>query len=361
MKIGVTGGLSSMISICFLCFSSCQLQKSTIQYLSAADFTVAHASYENIKSFGDTLFLVNADSNQDQYFYQRYQTGVCFDNQCRPLDITLYWHITGRYLGFQLPEGEFLSKTDHEPFRKEEYEQLHSLLMDPDLPFDEIEYHELMDQQAGTTESVDAVSGATSKKVEGIIVKGAVYTTYKMWRLVHGPSMQFIQGYTRANLTNDLLLAILNSANREDVIWGLEQIDDEITYTENVGDKLGELILSDDFHVAYTTVHAIKDEYLKEEAVQEMLSETYGKIDQGGIKQIIIQKFIQAPALSQKTIANLTNGLDDADPKSISDILKLLGRHDVRDEATMQIVNKLLNHENQYVVSLAIKFLDSKD
>lgn len=43
-------------------------------------------------------------------------TGICFDNKCRPLKIVVYWNITGRYLGFELLDGEYLSKYDHEPF-----------------------------------------------------------------------------------------------------------------------------------------------------------------------------------------------------------------------------------------------------
>jgi hypothetical protein len=42
----------------------------------------------------------------------------------RPLDIILHWSISGRYLGFEMPKGEFLSKTDHDPFSRKEYLQL---------------------------------------------------------------------------------------------------------------------------------------------------------------------------------------------------------------------------------------------
>ena len=57
----------------------------------------------------------------------------------------IYWNITGRYLGFELPVGEFLSKSEHKPFSEEEYERLNDLLADPSLPFGEISFNSLMD------------------------------------------------------------------------------------------------------------------------------------------------------------------------------------------------------------------------
>ena len=148
-------------------------------------------------SFGDSLFLRETSDGTPKSFYQHFSTGVCFDNQCRPLDIILHWSISGRYLGFEMPKGEFLSKTDHDPFSRKEYLQLSEILSDDDLPFKDIQYHELMNQPESSTESADAISGATSERIKDIVVKNAAYTTYKLWKLVYGESQKFIEQYTR--------------------------------------------------------------------------------------------------------------------------------------------------------------------
>ena len=48
----------------------------------------------------DTLYLLKTQKNIPLKYFKNIQTEVCFDNECRPLKITVYWNITGRYLGF---------------------------------------------------------------------------------------------------------------------------------------------------------------------------------------------------------------------------------------------------------------------
>ena len=53
----------------------------------------------------DTLYLLKTQKNIPLNYYKNIETGVCFDKECRPLKITVYWNITGRYLGFELKKG----------------------------------------------------------------------------------------------------------------------------------------------------------------------------------------------------------------------------------------------------------------
>src|SRR5690554_4970202 len=91
----------------------------------------------------DTLFQVRSKDGYPISYFKKIYTGVCFDGECRMLDIVLYWNITGRYLGFELPKGEFLSKFDHEPFTDGEYERLHELLADLLSPLSMYTFNEL--------------------------------------------------------------------------------------------------------------------------------------------------------------------------------------------------------------------------
>src|SRR5690606_20261779 len=68
----------------------------------------------------DTLFQAVTATGEPLVYYRHLIREVCFDGQCRLLNVLLYWDITGRYLGFELPAGEFLSKTEHEPFTTRE-------------------------------------------------------------------------------------------------------------------------------------------------------------------------------------------------------------------------------------------------
>src|SRR5690606_36744825 len=90
----------------------------------------------------DTLYQNLSKEGYPLSYFRKITTGICFDNKCRILDIVLFWDITGRYLGFELPKGEFLSKTDHDPFTKSEYERLHGILEDKQSPIGGFTYNQ---------------------------------------------------------------------------------------------------------------------------------------------------------------------------------------------------------------------------
>lgn len=126
----------------------------------------------------DSLYLVKTKGHIPIHYIRSIIAEVCFDNKCRLLDITVYWNITGRYLCFELPRGEFLSKYDHEPFVASEYERLDELLTDPLLPLGDISFEKLIKNPETDADSVDGVSAAITEDVSKFVVKGAAYTTY---------------------------------------------------------------------------------------------------------------------------------------------------------------------------------------
>ena len=132
----------------------------------------------------DTLFQTMSKEGFPLSYHRRLKTSVCFDDKCRLLDVAIYWNITGRYLGFELPEKEYLSKTDHEPFTAGEYERLNALLADEQSPLGNMSYEELVPRPYFTVKGIDGVTSATAKNVLDYIVKGAAYTTYKMWHFI---------------------------------------------------------------------------------------------------------------------------------------------------------------------------------
>lgn len=271
--------------------------------------------------------------------------------------ILLYWSTTGRYLGFELPEKEFLSKTDHEPFMPKEYEFLNTLLANPDLPFGNIEYHELMDQPSDVAESVDAVSGATSARVYNIVVKGAVYTTYKLWNIVYGPSQQFIAEHTESILTPQLIEQLLMAPNQADKVWILERLPENIEMTSSLLDAIETLIVYPDFHLAYTAVHGIKKPQLASKAVQSMLFNAYRKSSDPSVRSLIITKLGQAPSQSDEVINDSRSYVGRLNGKELVDILKLYERQKVKDHRTIQTVENLLSNLNTFIVRQAQNFL----
>jgi len=182
----------------------------TIQYINDKTLTIEAVEIEKkVIDFEeeislDTLYGHMSDKGAPVFFSRNVVTSVCFDGKCRLLDVIVYWNPTGRYLGFELPEKEYLSKHDHEPFTEEEYIRLNALLADPFLPLGGYSYNEIVmeSSKASNSESqyeeeeIDGVSSATSKFILDFVVEGAAYTTYKLWHLIYGPTSGVIKKWT---------------------------------------------------------------------------------------------------------------------------------------------------------------------
>lgn len=347
-----------VLMLCFLTLGSCYLLKPKVQYfVKNSDQWSVHLKNEQYISFGDSLFLRQTSEGTPKSFYQHYSTGVCFDNQCRPLDIILHWSISGRYLGFEMPKGEFLSKTDHDPFTRKEYLQLNEILSNADLPFKDIKYHELMNQPESSTESADAISGATSERIKDIVVKNAAYTTYKLWKLVYGESQKFIEQYTEKHLNNSNLLTVLNSQDRDDIFWGLTHMKDTLSFSIPIKNRLLSLIQSDDYYLSYNAVHAIPKTYLNDSDFLENLFLSYLNTSDASTKNIIFNKLKAAPGLSQNLVVKSRQTIPTMTPQEISSVLKLYEKHHINDLETCKVLVGILENKNNYISKKAYDFL----
>lgn len=226
---------------------------------------------------GDSLFLVRTIENIPVHYFRGIRTGVCFDNKCRELDIIIYWNITGRYLGFEMPEGEFLSKREHEPFLEEDYARLNELLADYSLPFSSLSFIQLLEDTKTETTAVDGVSGATSREISEMVIKGAAYTTYKLWNIVYGPVQDFIMHQTELLLTPDLIDLILKSPDLSDRVWALNRIDQSIELNDRLTSTLLDIISGDDYYLAYSAISALDPVHLDSDAFQSELFSLYVK------------------------------------------------------------------------------------
>ena len=176
-----------IVGLIGLVLTSFLQEKQPIKYMQVATIEPSAADEPSIvvtlkdSVTNETVFLRKTKDNIPLHYFKKVIGEVCDDEECRLLDILVYWNITGRYLGFELPKGEFLSKHDHEPFSESEYQRLHTLLADSSIPLDAVSFEKLVEQPNNEEGTVDAVSGATSKSVAEMVVKGAAYTTYKLW------------------------------------------------------------------------------------------------------------------------------------------------------------------------------------
>lgn len=311
-------------------------------------------------SSSDSLFLVLTGENIPLHYFKKIHTGVCFDNKCRELDIIVYWNITGRYLGFELPVGEFLSKSEHKPFEEAEYKRLNELLADPTLPFGDISFKSLMDASKSATGLVDGVSGATSAEVEKIVVRGAAYTTYTLWNIVYGPTQALLSQLTEEQLTPDLISLILQSPDISDRVWALERIDQTIELNPELTSTLLNVITGEEFFLAYSAINAIGPVHLRSDTFQSDLFSCYGEAN-FSIQSLIVEKFLEAPFLSPDVLETSRDYLEQLNGQQLGEFLRLYTKHSVYDLETCQTMAKIVQNENKYISQKAYEFLKGVD
>lgn len=176
--------------------------------------------------------LVNAD-NLPILYTANIETPVCADGECKFMHIKMYWSLLGNYVGFDRFPNLPLTKHDHDPFIRKDYQKLHTLLSDRNSILERRKIDELVKSpEELKKEGVDALSGATITEVKESVVSGALYSCYVAWHLAHGEVQKTLRNYTSEIGKPELWSAMLYSNNSDYQLFALQNMD-EVQYKNN--------------------------------------------------------------------------------------------------------------------------------
>ena len=102
-------------------------------------------------------------------FMRPISTTTGCNSACLPLNYETYYSLTGEYIGLFSESG--LTKINHEPMTTEDLSRLDLILAMAPAEFSIIKHPK---------ELTDAISGATFKRFEPLVVKGAAYSTLRI-------------------------------------------------------------------------------------------------------------------------------------------------------------------------------------
>lgn len=307
----------------------------------------------------DAILEYTSESGIPIMFSRKISTEVCIDTTCRLLKIELFWNITGSYLGFELPQEEFLSKTEHAKFNAAEYDKLHLLLANPQSELANYSLKELAPKKDTVKNGVDAVSSATIKAILNYIVEGAVYTTYTLWHIVYGPTKREIENITAKKMNADITLELLNSAKTEDRIWALNHFPKQMQINKELQSKLMEFISGNDVYQAERALNTLNPVMLNFEIQGELVNifQNAGFLQ----KRLILQKLKEVPAINPIAIQVLSSKLGDLNGSLLKMVLELFKNQQIEDETVVSEISELLKNENRYISSMAYKYLEKVD
>ena len=349
-----------------ICIFSFQNKKESIrrfnkpELLAAATHSIPHVIDFRDTIPNDTLFEFVDKNNQAIYYSRKIMTSVCINGECRLVDIHLFWTITGRYIGFELPPGEFLSRTKHKPFYPKDYDRLNKLLGDPLSPLAHYSINELVPPADSSKVKPDAVSTATIAAVLDYIVKGAVYTTYTLWHIVYGQTKREIENLTAMQLTPRLTMQLLDSKNIDDQIWALNHIPGKIEIDKKLLHKLMENISGKDVYLAERSLNVLSPEILDNDSIQQQLGNIF---TQSGFLQqrLILEKLKAAPSLRPVLLNQLSGKLNETNGILIKLMMELFISKNVNDNTVVEVTRQLLKHDNRYIANQALKYLETLD
>ena len=138
-------------------------------------------------------------------FSRKIHSTVCGDTVCRLVNLTIYWEVTGKFIGYSIPRNAELTKKDHVPFLESDYNRLSRILADSSSLLKFYTLDEL-GPYPKSVERIDGITGATIPDLSSWIVPNAAYTSCTLWHIAYGATRDSIQAYTRSHLLSKQML-----------------------------------------------------------------------------------------------------------------------------------------------------------
>ncbi|MGY6650251.1 hypothetical protein [Wenyingzhuangia sp. IMCC45574] len=147
-------------------------------------------------------------SDETKLFYLDVDSVNCGEDVCKVVTVRMFWDELGRYVKYELQDGEGLEKKEGAPFTKEDYSKLEWVLNNKNSELEHVFKEELVvsDFVAHGNVDVDAVSGATSTVTPNETVEGAVWTCFTLWHWANGQMVSKIRSITRDKLSDEKLI-----------------------------------------------------------------------------------------------------------------------------------------------------------
>lgn len=285
---------------------------------------------------------------------------TCFDDKCKPLDATLQWDALGRYVGLSDSPRFPLTKKEHDPFGRQDYQRLDKILSDADSLLGRHPLEFFVPTKPAIADKVDAVTMPTPIAVQDAVVPGAAYTSWVLWRWVNGDIVDQLLARTRRLSGDDHLSRCLNSSDRGFVEFALRRllgdgIDDPrhlracYRVLENSGRANCELALK-----------LLLDSASDLDEVHRKLIALIGS--NGGSSRLILNHFRDLTNPSPEDWVHLAKQLKHiSDYRDLGIAMKLLKRRASDSAVVRTHVALLLESDDHFVVMQAKEYLDQQN
>ena len=291
-------------------------------------------------------------------FSRNIHTAVCSDGLCRLVDLSLYWDVMGKVLGYCLLAGKELTKKDHDPFLMEDYTRLQKILCDS---VSLLKYYSIADIHPVVPKlpRVDGITGATTPDMAAWIVPEAAYTTLTLWHIAYGETRDSIVAYTqRKLLSNQLAIKLLKEDDPYKQMKVLEWMNgrslEDHQFIASALDVLhGRIANSVRQALLFLKSQQFKEEDLQKEMSQLLLCEDFK------IRTVALEYFNECSQINPLVARGIITHLSSEDFTHLKVNLNLLERKYQASDEDQLLISKLLASENRDVSNQVYYYLQN--
>jgi hypothetical protein len=288
--------------------------------------------------------------------YRKVVTEVCSKGECLPVNMRLFWAITGDYLGFAMEPGEVLTKYDHAVFTEADYSRLHALLNDRLSLLSTITEADIAPDDVGpgklSAEKTDLISGATKKEIVPYTVGGAAYTTHSLWKLVYGVSRDSVVRVIEKDITASIITTYLRREGLSDKVWALSMVNKRSDATSDLLEELAAQYRVANAYLRDRILDVLLEAPTSSGVTESFLTERY-KESEFSQKRKIIHAVGAEGELGNRLFAAVLHEVPADGVPLITTALRAAKKRKAKDDRIVGAVKALLKHPDESVVRAA--------
>ena len=285
---------------------------------------------------------------------------VCITGQCKMMRLWVFWDGAGNYLGFQIPDGEPLTKSDHTEFEDPDYKKLHVILTNPESILKDLKTEDLTEKPAVENPfEVDGYTAATKPGLDQVVVKDAVYTCHTLWHTVYGPTQHEILRLTGERISPAYLAKMFDNGSPALSLWAIEKISTRPEFHEQFYPQILKALPSENNKLADQALAYFSAGKLDNEKIQMELASLIPEV--GAQKKYdILWKLAESGKVQEKTVLRLLEYFDNQQIGigSLNLVYKMVEPEYIAGNPQInQVLNKLAASENAYIRNLTSRLL----
>lgn len=374
--------IKSFFIFCFLLLGGVKSPASSflVQDVPSKDFlrmdgtTLEHIFDTSHDSLSEQRIIELQDRDGLTTWFGRYfNKDICTTGICRMVTLWIIWDGSGNFLGMQFEESNPLTKSDHTPFKRKDYERLYEIMADTasilkDLLYEDLTVEVPKDETNKThfnnlgIYEIDGYSSATVPSLKEYVVEDAVFTCYTLWHTVYGETKQYIDSLLQKRMNPTYLVRLFNGDKGQQIL-ALKNIESWDKWSNKIESQVLKLITSSDLDIAEKALSLITAKYLSEEERQLRFVELI-KHARPEIKYEILYKLQTATTLLPDTLLLLLDLFITGDIRqgAFNHLLKIIEIQATANESInnnkiiRERVEKLASYSDPYTSSLAKSF-----